>query len=166
VLALIFIVLVLTKIKAYADEDEYSPLKYIYTIFTNAPRYFHFMAVFVPLVNMVFAGLALLVIFKLIRHWFVMRRIRLGSWISHKFIKNPHKHFKTKDYILRHFFRPYLQVFHEALLLDETTWNNVLSLLKKVANEKTECKSECDPKPYTASSDQETPAQRQENNGS
>ncbi len=163
VLALVFIVLVLTKIKAYADEDENSPLKYVYAIFTHALKYFHFMAVFVPVVNMIFAGMALLVIFKLIRHWFVMRWLILGDWVTGKFIKHPARNFKIKYLIIRRLFNPYLKAFQISLTYDQKLWTNIFNVLKKIANEEKERKSECDPEPHTGSGDQETPAEREEN---
>lgn len=164
VLSLVFMVLVLTKIKSYADEDESSRLKYVYAIFIHAPKYFHFMAVFMPVVNLVFASMALLVIFKLISHWFVMRWLELTYKVLDEFIKKPSKHFRAKYFILRHIFpKPCLKIYQLALTNDEKLFNNVLNLLKKIANEEKERKPECDPEHDTMRSDQETPAQREEN---
>lgn len=164
VLALLFMLLVITNIRKLAETGEHPHLQVVMDLFTNAPKYYHFIAVFMPVLNIVFAVLALLTIVKMIRHYIFMARIKLGWKLVKRFSRKAYKHTVIKSFILNTFFpRPCLKMYLLALKTDKELWEHTLNLLKQITDEKTECQSECDPIADTKPSDQEAPIEREEN---
>lgn len=90
-----------------------------YNLWNNAPLHHKLGAVLIPVVNIVFALMIFLLLIIKIRWWWY----DLGRLVVYRFTKGKElKHFRIKEFIVRTFFRFYIDLFYKRFendLLDK-----------------------------------------------
>lgn len=106
--ACIYVALLTWVAKPFLNEDE--SYDKAYTLWDNAPLLHKIGAVVIPLVNLVFAFMTFVLVYIKIRWlWY-----DLGRFVVRRFTKSKDlKHFRIKEFIVRTFFRFYIDLFYK-----------------------------------------------------
>ncbi len=117
------------------DERHRNDMMYMMVqTWVQAPVYFKVLAVVLPVINLLFDILAVILIFTTIRHgWF-----NLGRRVVHRFTtgRNKLRHFIIKDFVVRIFFRSWRDHFYD--MYEDKLFDRII---KKVIQENEKAKS-------------------------
>lgn len=106
--ACIYVVLITLVAKPFLNVDK--DYDRWYHLWDDAPVLYKIAAVFTPVINLAFALMALSIIGIKVRWWWY----DLGRFVVYRFTKGKVlKHFRIKEFIVRIFFRFYIDTFYK-----------------------------------------------------
>jgi hypothetical protein len=153
--AALYVVLLTWVAKPFLNADEYYDRAY--DMWNDSPLLYKLGAVFVPVVNIVFALMVFLLMYIQIRWWWY----DLGHFVVCRFTRGKIlKHFVIKEFIVRTFFRFYIDLFYDRF--ENDLFDKVIK--KVLKDEKSKQQPECDSELHATSGDKEASAEGEENN--
>jgi hypothetical protein len=127
-----------------------------YIEWKTAPFHYKLGVIFIPVINLWFTILALLLIIGFIRYqWWC-----IGLWLVKRMTRTTGR-FRIKELMIRIFFRSHIDYFYKRYSsLFQNEMFEIVKTIKKYNDAKAKQQSEQGAKPEPDSKDQETPAER------